>query len=88
MDAIQHRCLSLKVDVSRMKLIYVIFELVLLRITIIYLTKHQCIHVRNFVRKKPHTSKYYIFPAYHVPLNDTLAATDTYFSFSRLSEEL
>ena len=43
----------LKVDVSRTKLIYVIFEFVLLRITIIYLTKHRYIHVRNFVRKKP-----------------------------------
>ena len=53
MYAIQHRCMSLKVDVSRTKLIYVIFEFVLLRITIIYLTKHRCIHVRNFVRKKP-----------------------------------
>ena len=52
MYAIQHRCMSLKVDVSRTKLIYVIFEFVLLRITIIYLTKHRCIHVRNFVRKK------------------------------------
>ena len=50
---IQHRCMSLKVDVSRTTLIYVIFEFVLLRITIIYLTKHRCIHVRNFVRKKP-----------------------------------
>ena len=48
---IQHRCMSLKVDVSRTTLIYVIFEFVLLRITI-YLTKHLCIHVRNFVRKK------------------------------------
>ena len=53
--AIQHRCMSLKVDVSRTKLIYVIFEFVLLRI-MIYLTKHRCIHVRNFVRKKPHNS--------------------------------
>ena len=53
MYAIQHRCMSLKVDVSRTKLLYVIFEFVLLRITIIYLTKHRCIHVRNFVRKKP-----------------------------------
>ena len=53
MYAIQHRCMSLKVDVSRTKLIYVIFEFVLLRITIIYFTKHRCIHVRNFVRKKP-----------------------------------
>ena len=44
--------MSLKVDVSRTKLIYVIFEFVLLRKTIIYLTKHRCIHVRNFVRKK------------------------------------
>ena len=52
MYAIQHRCMSLKVDVSRTKLIYVIFEFVLLRITIIYLTKQRCIHVRNFVRKK------------------------------------
>ena len=57
-----HRCMSLKVDVSRTTLIYVIFEFVLLRITIIYLTKHRCIHVRNFVRKKtPYTS-------YHVKL--------------------
>ena len=54
MYAIQHRCMSLKVDVSRRKLIYVIFEFVLLRISIIYLTKHRCIHVRNFVRKNPH----------------------------------
>ena len=46
MYAIQHRCMSIKVDVSRTKLIYVIFEFVLLRITI-YLTKHRCIHVRN-----------------------------------------
>ena len=53
MYAIQHRCMSLKVDVSRTTLIYVIFEFVLLRITIIYLTKHRYIHVRNFVRKKP-----------------------------------
>ena len=53
MYAIQHRRMSLKVDVSRTKLIYVIFEFVLLRITIIYLTKHRCVHVRNFVRKKP-----------------------------------
>ena len=53
MYAIQHRCISLKVDVSQTKLIYVFFEFVLLRITIIYLTKHGCIHVRNFVRKKP-----------------------------------
>ena len=53
MYAIQHRCMSLNVDVSRTKLIYVIFEFVLLRITIIYLTKHRRIHVRNFVRKKP-----------------------------------
>ena len=53
MYAIQHRCMSLKVDVSRTKLIYVIFEFVLLHITIINLTKHRCIHVRNFVRKKP-----------------------------------
>ena len=53
MYAVQHRCMSLKVDVSRTKLIYVIFEFVLWRITIIYLTKHRCIHVRNFVRKKP-----------------------------------
>ena len=52
MYAIQHRCMSLKVDISMTKLIYVIFEFVL-RITIIYLTKHRCIHVRNFVRKKP-----------------------------------
>ena len=44
---------TLKVDVSRTKLLYVIFEFVLIRITIIYLTKHRCIHVRNFVRKKP-----------------------------------
>ena len=44
--------MSLKVDVSRTTLLYVIFEFVLLRITIIYLTKHRCIHVRNFVRKK------------------------------------
>ena len=50
---IQHRCMSLKIDVSRTKLIYVIFEFVLLRITIIYLTKHRCIHVRSFVREKP-----------------------------------
>ena len=49
---VQHRCMSLKVDVSWTKLIYVIFEFVLLRITIIYLTKHRCIHVRNFVRIK------------------------------------
>ena len=55
MYAIQYRYISLQVDVSRTKLIYVIFEFVLLRITIIYLTKHRCIHVRNFVRKKsPH----------------------------------
>ena len=53
MYAVQHRCMSLKVDVSRTKLIYVIFEFVLWRITTIYLTKHRCIHVRNFVRKKP-----------------------------------
>ena len=53
MYVIQHRCMSLEVDVSQTKLIYVIFEFVLLRITIINLTKHQCIHVRNFVRKKP-----------------------------------
>ena len=53
MYAIQHRCMPLKVDVSRTKLIYVIFEFVLLRITMIYLTKHRCIHVPNFVRKKP-----------------------------------
>ena len=53
MYAIQHRCMSLKVDISRRKLLYVTFEFVLLRITIIYLTKHRCIHVRNFVRKKP-----------------------------------
>ena len=54
MYAIQHRCMSLKVDVSRTKLIYVIFEFVLLRIlTIIHLTKYRCIQVRNFVRKKP-----------------------------------
>ena len=46
---------NIDVDVSLMKLIYVIFEFVLLRITVIYLTKHRCIHVRNFVRKKPHT---------------------------------
>ena len=52
MYAIQHRCMSLKVDVSRMKLIYVIFEFLLLHITIIYITKHRCLHVRNFVRKK------------------------------------
>ena len=52
MYAIQHRCMSLKIDVSWTKLIYVIFEFVLLRITIIYLTKHRCIHVRN---KNPHT---------------------------------
>ena len=52
MYAIQHRYMSLKVDVSWTKLIYVIFEFVLLRITIIYLTKHRYIHVRNFVRKK------------------------------------
>ena len=54
MYAIQHRCMSLKVDASRTKLLYVIFEFVLLRITIIYLAKHRCIHVRNFVRKNPH----------------------------------
>ena len=53
MYAIQHRCMSLKVDVSRTKLIYVIFEFVLLHITTIYLTKHRRIHVRNFVRKNP-----------------------------------
>ena len=53
MYTIQHRCMSLKVDVSWTKLIYVIFEFVLLRTTIIYLTKHRYIHVRNFVRKKP-----------------------------------
>ena len=53
MYAIQHRCMSLKVDVFWTTLIYVIFEFVLLRITIIYLTKHRYIHVRNFVRKKP-----------------------------------
>ena len=53
MYAIQHRCMLIKVDVSRKILTYVIFEFVLLRITIIYLTKHRCIHVRNFVRKKP-----------------------------------
>ncbi len=53
MYAIQHQCMSLKVDVSRTKLIYVIFEFVLLCITIIYLTKHRCTHVRKFVRKKP-----------------------------------
>ena len=53
MYAIQHRSMSLKVDVSLTKLIYIIFEFVLLRIRIIYLTKHRCIHVRNFVRKKP-----------------------------------
>ena len=55
MYAIQHRCMSLKADVSGTKLIYVIFEFVLLRITMIYLTKHRCIHVRNFVRKNPHS---------------------------------
>ena len=53
MYAVQHRCMSIKVDVSWKKLIYVIFEFALLRITIIYLTKHRYIHVRNFVRKKP-----------------------------------
>ena len=42
-------------DVCYNTLIYVIFEFVSLRITIIYLTKHRYIHVRNFVRKKPHT---------------------------------
>ena len=52
MYAIQYRCMSIKVDVSRTKLINVIFEFVLLRITIIYLTKHRCMHVRNFVREK------------------------------------
>ena len=55
MYAIQNRCMLLKVDVSRTKLIYVIFKSVLLRITIIFLTKHRCIHVRNFVRKKTHS---------------------------------
>ena len=57
--------MSLKVDVSLMKLIYVIFEFVLLRITVIYLTKHRCIHVRNFVRKKPPylcISTFFLFP--------------------------
>ncbi len=53
MYAIQHRCMSLKVDVSRTTLICVIFEFVLLRITIFSLTKHQRTHVRNFVRIKP-----------------------------------
>ena len=53
MYAIQHQCMSLKVYVSWTKLIYVIFEFVLLRITVIYVTKHRYIHVRNFVRKKP-----------------------------------
>ena len=53
MYAIQHRCMSLKVDLSRTKLIYVVFEFVLLGIIIIYLTEHRCIHVRNFVRKNP-----------------------------------
>ena len=53
MYAIQYRCMSIKVDVSRTKLINVIFEFVLLRRTIIYFTKHRCMHVRNFVREKP-----------------------------------
>ena len=55
MYAIQHRYMSLKMDLSWAKLIYVIFQFVLLRVTIIYLPKHKCIHVRNFVRQKPHT---------------------------------
>ena len=50
MYAIRHRYMSLKVDVSRSKLIYVIFEFVLLSITIIYLTKHRCI----LSAKNPH----------------------------------
>ena len=61
MCAIQHLCMSLKVDVSRTKLIYVTFEFVLLRITIIYLTKHPCIHVRNLVCKKnPYVTGIYL----------------------------
>ena len=46
MYAIQHRCILDEIDLCY-------FRIVLLRITIIYLTKHRCIHVRNFVRKKP-----------------------------------
>ena len=42
MYAVQHRYMSLKADVSGTKLIYDIFEFVLLRITIVYLTKHRC----------------------------------------------
>ena len=41
--------MSLNVDVSRTKLIYVIFELVLLCITIIYLTKHRLLFVIQLV---------------------------------------
>ena len=83
MHATQHRCMSLKVDVSWTKLIYVIFEFVLLRITIIYLTKHRYIHVRNFVRKKPHilhttqdikvSNKSTLFENIPAPLLHTLA---------------
>ena len=55
MYALQHQCMSLKVDVSLTKLIYVIFEFVLLRITIVYLTKHRYIHVLS--AKKPHRDR-------------------------------
>ena len=48
----QHQCMQFKFDVSGMQLIYVIFQYILLRITVINLTKHRCIHVRNFVHKK------------------------------------
>ena len=44
--------MAFELDVPRSKLIYVIFQFVLLRITIMNLTKHSCIHVRNFVRKE------------------------------------
>ena len=36
----QHRCIAFELDVPRSKLIYVIFQFVLLRITIMNLTKH------------------------------------------------
>ena len=40
MYATQHRCMVFKIDVSRTKMISVIFQFVLLRIAIINLTKH------------------------------------------------
>ena len=59
----QYRSMAFKIEVSRTKMIYVVFQFVLLRSTIINLTKHWCIHVTNFVRKKPHkrATKFIIF---------------------------